>query len=150
MKTKTNILLTLLAAASIVPATAGSQETHGDPYMPVGSLNVSKRLVRTGVDETGAVFAAVMSFDDYVTDVEDKLADIRFSEIEIAHTVTIVGNVAQVSSVYEFQFDSADERREERSSPAEERARCPSSTAGNAAHALTAATRPRCMPVQRR
>ena len=33
--------------------------------------------------------------------------------------------------------------------PAEERARCPSSTAGNAVHALTKATRPRCTPGQR-
>ena len=70
--------------------------------------------MRTGVDEQGSVFARVMSFDDYVEDVEGKLADVSFSEVEIAHEATIVGNVAQVASVYEFTFESPTEHREGR------------------------------------
>ena len=72
------------------------------------------RLVRTGVDESGAVFAKAMSFDEYMADVEQKLVDVRFSEVEVAHDVTIVGNVAQVASVYEFELEHANERLEGR------------------------------------
>ena len=72
------------------------------------------RLVRTGVDEDGAVFARAMSFDEYQADVEEKLRDVRFSEVETAHHVTIVGNVAQVASVYEFQLETSSERLEGR------------------------------------
>ena len=70
--------------------------------------------MRTGVDESGAVFATVMSFDEYIADVEGKLADVAFSEIEIAHDVTIVGNVAQLASTYEFELEKAGERLEGR------------------------------------
>ena len=70
--------------------------------------------MRTGVDEKGLVFARVMSFDDYIEDVEGKLADAKFSEVEIAHDATIVGNVAQVASVYEFTRESPAERFEGR------------------------------------
>ncbi len=79
-----------------------------------GWYHPDARLVRTGVNESGAVFASVMSFDDYVADVEVKLADVEFAELEIAHESTIVGNVAQVASVYEFRFESANDRREGR------------------------------------
>ena len=98
------------ALYAVVSSTPGQRdwESIRDLYHP------DARLVRTGVDDTGAVFASAMSFDDYQADVEAKLSNVAFSEIEIAHDVTIVGNVAQVASVYEFQFESPDERREGR------------------------------------
>ena len=70
--------------------------------------------MRTGIDDTGGVFATVMSFDEYIADVESKLSDVAFREVEIAHEVTIVGNVAQLASVYEFQLEKAGERLEGR------------------------------------
>jgi len=65
------------------------------------------RLVRTGLDDAGEVFASVMSFDDYVADVEVRLADVEFSETEVLHDATIFGNVAQVASVYEYRSEFA-------------------------------------------
>ena len=49
MKTKTPLSILLLAVLGMGPALAENPGTHGDPYMPVGKLHVSKRLVRTGV-----------------------------------------------------------------------------------------------------
>jgi hypothetical protein len=98
------------ALYAVVSSPPGKRDWEGirDLYHP------DARLVRTGVDEQGSVFARVMSFDDYVEDVEVKLADVSFSEVEIAHEATIVGNVAQVASVYEFTFDSPTEQRQGR------------------------------------
>ena len=76
-----------------------------------GWYHPDARLVRTGVDEAGDVFASVMSFDEYVADVEVRLADVEFSEIEIAHDATIFGNVAKLASVYEYRFSAAGTER---------------------------------------
>lgn len=69
------------------------------------------RMVRTGVDANGEPFARAMSLDDYIENVTELLKDVRFSEIEIAHEVTLFGNVAQLASVYEFEFATAAEVR---------------------------------------
>lgn len=98
------------ALYAVVSSPPGQRDWEGirDLYHP------DARLVRTGVDERGSVFASVMSFDEYVADVEVKLADVSFSELEVAHDATIVGNVAQVASVYRFTFESPAEQREGR------------------------------------
>jgi hypothetical protein len=69
------------------------------------------RLVRTGLDPQGQPFAKVMSLDAYIENVETLLADVRFSEVEVGHDAVIFGNVARLTSVYEFSWESAAERR---------------------------------------
>ena len=64
------------------------------------------RLVRTGVDPGGSPFAKVMSLDAYLENIEALLAEIRFSEVEIGHEACIYGNVARITSVYEFTWES--------------------------------------------
>ena len=64
------------------------------------------RLVRTGLDPAGKPFVKVMSLDSYVENVEALLADVRFSETEIGHEAFIFGNVARLTSVYEFSWES--------------------------------------------
>lgn len=65
------------------------------------------RMVRTGIGDDGKPFARVMSLDDYIENVEELLHEVKFSEIEISHDVTVFGNVAQLASVYEYQLESA-------------------------------------------
>jgi hypothetical protein len=72
------------------------------------------RLVRTGVDPEGAPFAKVMSLDAYVENVEQLLAGVRFSETEIGHEAAVFGNVARLTSIYEFTWDSPTEHRKGR------------------------------------
>ena len=69
------------------------------------------RLVRTGLDPQGQPFAKVMSLDAYIENVEALLADVRFREVEIGQDAVVFGNVARLTSVYEFNWDSAAERR---------------------------------------
>ncbi len=72
------------------------------------------RLVRTGLDPQGQPFTKVMSLDAYIENVEALLADVRFSEVEIGQDAFIFGNVARITSVYEFNWESAAERRKGR------------------------------------
>jgi hypothetical protein len=72
------------------------------------------RLVRTGVDPDGTPFAKVMSLDAYIENVEQLLDGVRFSEIEVGHEAAVFGNVARLTSVYEFSWDSPTERRQGR------------------------------------
>lgn len=65
------------------------------------------RVVRTGLDPNGQPFALVMSFDDYAENVETLLKDVRFSEVELAHDAVVFGNVARLTSVYEFTRETA-------------------------------------------
>jgi hypothetical protein len=64
------------------------------------------RLVRTGLNPDGTPFARVMSFDAYVENVETLLKEDRFSEIELTHEAVVFGNVARLTSVYEFTWRS--------------------------------------------
>jgi hypothetical protein len=50
-----------------------------------------------------------MSFDEYINNADELLADVKFSEIEIKHEARIFGNVAQVASVYESTFKTETE-----------------------------------------
>jgi hypothetical protein len=65
------------------------------------------RLVRTGVNPDGSPFALVMSFDAYVQNVETLLKEIRFSEVELAHEAVLFGNVARLTSVYEYTRETS-------------------------------------------
>jgi Domain of unknown function (DUF4440) len=72
------------------------------------------RLVRTGLDADGSRFAKVMSLDAYIENVEQLLEGVRFSEVEIGHEGEVFGNVARLTSVYEFSWSSRTEQRKGR------------------------------------
>lgn len=72
------------------------------------------RLVRTGIDPDGSTFARVMSLDAYIENVEELLKEVRFSEVELAHDAVVFGNVARLTSVYEFTWRSSNETRQGR------------------------------------
>jgi Domain of unknown function (DUF4440) len=67
------------------------------------------RLVRTGLNPDGSPFALAMSLDQYIANVETLLKEIRFSEVELVHEAVVFGNVARLSSVYEFTRQTASE-----------------------------------------
>jgi hypothetical protein len=72
------------------------------------------RLVRTGVNPDGTHFIRVMTLDDYIEDVEVLLEDVNFTEVELSHEAVVFGNVARLTSVYEFSWQSATESRQGR------------------------------------
>jgi len=72
------------------------------------------RLVLTGLNPDGSPFATVMSLDAYIENVEQLLHDVRFSEIEIGHEAAVFGNVARLTSVYEFTWDAPEKHRKGR------------------------------------
>ena len=72
------------------------------------------RLVRTGINPDGTRFARVMALDAYIENVEGLLKDVQFTEVEISHEAVVFGNVARVTSIYEFTWRSATETREGR------------------------------------
>jgi hypothetical protein len=76
-----------------------------------GYYHPDARLVRTGVDDHGAPFARVMSLDEYIGNVETLLRDVRFSEVELSQEAVVFGNVARLTSVYEFVWQSPSESR---------------------------------------
>ena len=67
------------------------------------------RMVRTGVNPDGTPFALVMSLDAYIENVEALLKEIRFSEVELTHEAVVFGNVARLTSVYEYTRQSSTE-----------------------------------------
>lgn len=70
------------------------------------------RLARTGVGPDGAPFVSVFSLDDYMENVRQLLdGDTRFSEVEIAQESVVFGNVARLTSVYEFTWQSPRQTR---------------------------------------
>ena len=86
----------------IVSAPEGSRdwETERALYHP------DARLVRTGLNEDGSSFAKVMSVEEFISNADEMLAGVEFSETEIAHEARIFGNVAQVTSFYEKSLKS--------------------------------------------
>jgi hypothetical protein len=70
------------------------------------------RLVRTGIDPDGSPFVRVFSLDAYIENVRQLLdPDVRFSEVEVAQESVVFGNVARLTSVYEFIWQSPTETR---------------------------------------
>jgi uncharacterized protein DUF4440 len=73
------------------------------------------RLVRTGVNPDGTPFVSVFSLDAYIENVRQLLDnDTRFSEVEVAQESVVFGNVARLTSVYEFTWESPRETRQGR------------------------------------
>ncbi len=72
------------------------------------------RLVRTGLNPDGSPFALVMTLDAYIENVEALLKEVRFSEVELVHDALVFGNVARLTSVYEFTRQSSTETRQGR------------------------------------
>ncbi len=70
------------------------------------------RLVRTGLNPDGSTFVRVFSLDDYIENIRQLLDDqTQFSEVEIAQESVVFGNVARLTSVYEFTWQSPRENR---------------------------------------
>lgn len=94
----------------IISSPAGERDWDRERTM----FHPDARLVRTGLNPDGTPFALAMSVDEYIENAETLLADVSFTETELSHAATIFGNVAQVSSVYEFTWQSGSEVREGR------------------------------------
>jgi Domain of unknown function (DUF4440) len=101
--TRTDFRDVTAALYRVVSAPAGQRdwESIRHHYHP------DARLVRTGLDPSGSPFALVMSFDEYVANVGKLLNEMRFSEVELVHEAVVFGNVARVTSVYEFTRETA-------------------------------------------
>ena len=72
------------------------------------------RQMRTGVDAAGRGWIKAMSPTDYQADVAGFFAANDFFEVEIARRIDVLGNMAQVWSLYEARTapdDSTPERR---------------------------------------
>jgi Domain of unknown function (DUF4440) len=69
------------------------------------------RLVRTGVEPDGKPFARVMSLPQFIDNIETLLHEVRFSEVEISQEAVVFGNVARLTSIYEYTWQSSSESR---------------------------------------
>jgi len=70
------------------------------------------RLVRTGVNPDGTPFVRVFTLAEYIENIRQLLDDeTRFSEVEVAQESVVFGNVARLTSVYEFTWQSPKESR---------------------------------------
>jgi hypothetical protein len=67
------------------------------------------RLVRTGLNPDGSSFVSVFTLDGYIENVRQMLEDVRFSEVEVSQESVVFGNVARLTSVYEYTRQSATE-----------------------------------------
>lgn len=94
----------------VVSTPSGQRDWHAAAAL----FHPDARMVRTGIDEAGEAFAKVMSVAEYAENAESMLQDAKFSETEIEHNAMIFGNVAQLSSVFEFCWQSGGLCREGR------------------------------------
>ena len=72
------------------------------------------RQMRTGVDGEGAPWIKIMSPADYQADVTAFFMSTPFFEVEMARRIDVLGNMAQVWSLYEARNapdDATPERR---------------------------------------
>ncbi len=94
----------------VVSAPAGERnwESVRELYHPRATM------VRTGLDENGQPFVLAMTFDEYVANATELLANTEFSEIEVSQDVTVFGNVARMVSIYEYISQTGDEKRQGR------------------------------------
>lgn len=99
-----------LTAALYRVVSAPPAERDWDAIRP--HYHPEARLVRTGVDANGAPFVKVFTLDAYIENVRQLLPeDTRFSEVEVAQESVVFGNVARLTSVYEFTWQSPRENR---------------------------------------
>ena len=69
------------------------------------------RLVRTGLNPDGTPFVSVFTLNGYIENVRQMLDGVRFSEVEVSQESVVFGNVARLTSVYEFNWQSPQETR---------------------------------------
>jgi hypothetical protein len=99
-----------LTAALYGVVSAAPAERNWDAVRPF--YHPEARLVRTGVEADGTPFVRVFSLDAYIANVRTLLDDnTHFSEVEIAQESVVFGNVARLTSVYEFTWQSPQETR---------------------------------------
>jgi hypothetical protein len=67
------------------------------------------RLVRTGVNSDGTPFVSVFTLDAYIENVRQMLDGVRFSEVEVSQESVVFGNVARLTSVYEYTRQSPEQ-----------------------------------------
>jgi hypothetical protein len=67
------------------------------------------RLVRTGLNPDGTPFVSVFTLNAYIENVRQVLDGVRFSEVEVSQESVVFGNVARLTSVYEYTRQSAKE-----------------------------------------
>jgi hypothetical protein len=67
------------------------------------------RLVRTGLNPDGTPFVSVFTLNAYIENVRQVLDGVRFSEVEVSQESVVFGNVARLTSVYEYTLQSAKE-----------------------------------------
>jgi len=67
------------------------------------------RLVRTGLNPDGTPFVSVFTLEAYIENVRQVLDGVRFSEVEVSQESVVFGNVARLTSVYEYTRQSAKE-----------------------------------------
>ena len=67
------------------------------------------RLVRTGLNPDGTPFVSVFTLNAYIENVRQMLDGVRFSEVEVSQESVVFGNVARLTSVYEYTRQSAQE-----------------------------------------
>ena len=67
------------------------------------------RLVRTGINPDGSPFVSVFTLDTYIENVRQVLEGVRFCEVEVAQESVVFGNVARLTSVYEYTRQTANE-----------------------------------------
>lgn len=72
------------------------------------------RQMRTGLDEDGAAWIAIMGLDQYQRDTTPFFAENPFFEVELGRKVQIFGRMAHVWSAYEAKRDPADGAPERR------------------------------------
>ena len=67
------------------------------------------RLVRTGLNPDGTPFVSVFTLDAYIENVREVLEGVRFSEVEVAQESVVFGNVARLTSVYEYTRETGNQ-----------------------------------------
>jgi hypothetical protein len=99
----------MTAALYRVVSTAPAQRDW-DAVRPL--YHPEARLVRTGVNPDGTPFVRVFTLAEYIENIRQLLDDeTRFSEVEVAQESVVFGNVARLTSVYEFNWQSPKEAR---------------------------------------
>ena len=95
---------------AMVSGPAGPRDWAGQKAL----FHPEARQMRTGVDADGKPWIRIMGLDDYAADTAPFFAANPFFETEVARRIDVLGNMAQVWSLYEARRDPADETPERR------------------------------------
>lgn len=105
MTGKTDFRELTRALYRVVSAAPGQRDWDGIRHY----YHPEARLVRTGVNPDGSPFVSVFSLDGYIQNVRQVLDGVRFSEVEVAQESVVFGNVARLTSVYEYTRETGQE-----------------------------------------